>query len=667
MDPLTITTASVLVQEAVSGAAVSGTVLPDGTTATFTPLSSLALNTGYIITVTTGARDLAGNALANDKTFTFATSAAVLAPTVTSSVPANGDTGVQINRRVTGTFSELMDPATIVSPATSFSVKEAVSGNSVAGTVTFAGKTAVFTPASALTGSTQYTATLSTLVKSQAGIALAANHVWNFNTGLTADSTAPTLISTGASDGDTGLPINRNLTATFSEPMDAATLASPAASFTLKEFVSGNSVAGATTYLGNTATFNPTSELLPNTKYEAAITTAARDLAGNALVPGLRANPWTWTTGSAPDTIAPTVTATSPADLATNVAIDKKINATFSEAMDPGTMITANVTVKETASGNTVNGTVAYDTQNSIATLSPASDLLPDTDYTATISAGAKDLAGNILIVPAGPGLAPNPWTFRTAPTPVPPPSLAVNLRGAATFGIASRAGLTSTGVTVVNGDVALHPLAACTDSTGNAGASQTCLVKIYTSPTGMTVNGSIYFAGDPFDNGGTANSVTNDLNIAWTEARNKADTFIAGTIAGEQLDGKTLAPGVYHEANLGLAAGGLVILDAQNDANAIFIFKVDSTFVDSGTLLLPSEVRLANGAQARNVWFVTGLDITIGSGTTWNGNILAGRDATILDGSTVNGRVLGGASGAGAIVLTGAASPSVTTITVPE
>ena len=61
----------------------------------------------------------------------------------------------------------------------------------------------------------------------------------------------------------------------------------------------------------------------------------------------------------------------------------------------------------------------------------------------------------------------------------------------------------------------------------------------------------------------------------------------------------------------------------------------------------------------------MTGRDITIGSGTNWNG-ILAGRTATVNDGSTVLGRVLAGAAGAGAITLTGAASPSVTSITVP-
>jgi len=93
----------------------------------------------------------------------------------------------------------------------------------------------------------------------------------------------------------------------------------------------------------------------------------------------------------------------------------------------------------------------------------------------------------------------------------------------------------------------------------------------------------------------------------------------------------------------------------------------VDTDLIDSGTLLLPSRIVLLNGAQARNVWFVVGRDITIGSGTTWNGNILAGRTATVKDGSTVTGRVLAGAAGAGAITLTGAASPSVTTVTVPK
>jgi hypothetical protein len=180
-----------------------------------------------------------------------------------------------------------------------------------------------------------------------------------------------------------------------------------------------------------------------------------------------------------------------------------------------------------------------------------------------------------------------------------------------------------------------------------------------------MTVNGSIYWAGDPFDSGVTALGVTTDLTAAWIEGKAKVPT--KPTVAGDQLASPiSYLPGVYHNATLGLQAGGIATFDAQGDNNAIFIFQVDSSFVDSGTLLQPTQIVLLNGAQARNVWFISGLDITIGSGTTWKGNILAGRSATINNGSTLLGRVLAGASGAGAFVLTGAASPSVTTITVP-
>ena len=247
---------------------------------------------------------------------------------------------------------------------------------------------------------------------------------------------------------------------------------------------------------------------------------------------------------------------------------------------------------------------------------------------------------------------------------------LAINLGAAATYGIVSQQGLTSTGVTVVNGDVALDPLATCTDSTGNAGASQSCLVKPYASPTGMTDNGTIYWAGDGT---GISTTVATAVNTAWVEGKSKVDTFATGFLGG-QLGaagpaGKVLLPGIYHEAALGMAAGTVTTLDGS--ASDVWIFKIDSSFVDSGTLLLPNQIKLVNGAQARNVWFVAGLDITIGSGTSWNGNILAGRTATINTSSTVMGRVLAGASGAGTFTLTGSNTPfvggtSAITVTVP-
>lgn len=454
---------------------------------------------------------------------------------------------------------------------------------------------------------------------------------------------APTVTSTEPTDTATGVAINTKVSAIFSTAMDASTIT--LATFTVSQGTTP--VSGAVVSVGSTATFTPTANFALNTTYTGTVTTGAKDVAGNALAAD---HVWTFTTASG----APQVISTNPLGNAINVCIPVKIEAAFNNMMDPLTIIPATFTLA--GPGTTpVNGSVSYDAQSKIASFLPSSSLLGSTTYTAKVSTGVKDAAGNPLA-------SDKVWTFGTSGTSCIPP---VNLRSVASFGIAARAGLTSTGVTVVNGNVALYPTATCTDSTGNAGAGRTCLVKTYSSSTGMTVNGSIFFAGDPFDNGGTARSVTNDLQVAWNEGKAKADT--KGPVAGDQLSGKTFTTGVYHNANLGLAANGFATMDAQNDANAVFVFKVDSSMTDSGTLLLPTSIKLVNGAQAKNIYFVTGLDITIGSGTSWNGTILAGRDATINNGSTVNGRVLAGASGAGAITLTGAASPSKTTITVPQ
>src|SRR5439155_731816 len=94
------------------------------------------------------------------------------------------------------------------------------------------------------------------------------------------------------------------------------------------------------------------------------------------------------------DTTRPTVSSTDPANAATGVAINKKIAATFSEAMDPSTISTTNFTLKQ---GTTpVAGTVTY--AGTTATFAPANDLTPYPVYTATITRGAADLARNALL-----------------------------------------------------------------------------------------------------------------------------------------------------------------------------------------------------------------------------------------------------------------------------
>src|SRR3989442_7152086 len=114
-------------------------------------------------------------------------------------------------------------------------------------------------------------------------------------------------------------------------------------------------LAGTVNYTGVTATFTPAGNLAPLTTYTATITAGASDLAGNALTTDYV---WSFTTGATPDTTAPTLSGTVPANAATDVAISQTIKAAFSEAMNPVTIGTASFTLKQ---GTTpVAGTVSY-------------------------------------------------------------------------------------------------------------------------------------------------------------------------------------------------------------------------------------------------------------------------------------------------------------------
>src|ERR1700722_3183950 len=84
--------------------------------------------------------------------------------------------------------------------------------------------------------------------------------------------------------------------------------------------------------------------------------------------------------------------------------------------MNPLTITNATFTLTQGA--NTVAATLSYNAITFTATLTPLVALLPNTSYVATVTSGATDLAGD----PLGTTGAPNPSTFTTAATLVPPP-----------------------------------------------------------------------------------------------------------------------------------------------------------------------------------------------------------------------------------------------------
>ena len=379
---------------------VTGSVSYKGTTAVFVPSGNLAFSTTYTATLTTGAKDAAGNAMAANYTWTFATGAApdTTPPTVSSTSPARDATGLAVNAPISATFSEAMDGTSITNATFTLN-------NGLTGTVNYnySSRTAVFVPSGNLAYSTTYTATLTTGAKDAAGNAMAANYTWTFNTGAAPDTTPPSVSSTIPANGATGLALNSAITATFSEPMDASTITN--AIFTLN-----NGETGAVTVNGTTAIFTPSSNLAYSTTYTATITSGAKDASGNAMAANYT---WTFTTGAAPDTTPPTVSITSPANSTTGWPVNSAITATFSETMDGATLTNAIFKLNESLTNNVVTGAVTFDYSGTTptATFTPARNLAYLTAYTATITTGAKDAAGNAMA-------ANYTWTFNTGTGP---------------------------------------------------------------------------------------------------------------------------------------------------------------------------------------------------------------------------------------------------------
>jgi OOP family OmpA-OmpF porin len=120
---------------------------------------------------------------------------------------------------------------------------------------------------------------------------------------------------------------------------------------------------------------------------------------------------------STADTTAPEVVCTNPGSNVTGWAVDKNITATFSEDMDRSTITTSTFTVKN---GTTpVKGKVTF--AGTTATFDPAGELEKGTTYTATIAAGVKDRAGNVLA-------NSYEWSFTTIPAVKIVPAVLISL-----------------------------------------------------------------------------------------------------------------------------------------------------------------------------------------------------------------------------------------------
>ena len=172
------------------------------------------------------------------------------------------------------------------------------------------------------------------------------------------------------------------------------------------------------------------------------------------------------------------------------------------------------------------------------------------------------------------------------------------------------------------------------------AGSTVTCV-------TGGTINADVGVSPGSTTTGFPPCVITGSTNLANAAAAQAqvdlttAYNYLAGRPCGTvvtpaDLGGRTLAPGIYCVAS-SMAVTGTVTLDGQGNANAVWVFQMGSTLTTS----TGANIALIGGAQARNVWWQVGSSATLGTGTTFRGNILALTTITLVDNATMLGRAL--------------------------
>ena len=222
-------------------------------------------------------------------------------------------------------------------------------------------------------------------------------------------------------------------------------------------------------------------------------------------------------------------------------------------------------------------------------------------EFTPTRRTFARIAATSLVVALSTAGLA-------MVPTSAGAIGVAVPLGTASSYAVLAGQSVTNTGPSTINGDLGVSPGTAVSGF-----------------PPG-TVNGTIHSA--------DANSLQaqSDLTTAYNNAAGQApDASISG-----DLGGRTLTAGVY-KAPSSIGLTGTLTLDAQGDPNAVFIFQIGSTLTTASA----SRVLLVNGAQPCNVYWQVGSSATLGTASTFVGNILALTSITVTTNTTIDGRAL--------------------------
>lgn len=199
--------------------------------------------------------------------------------------------------------------------------------------------------------------------------------------------------------GATDVALNTSLAAAFNKPMAAATITSTSCVLSANNTTTAASVSYNDS--SNLVVITPNQSLAPATTYTVTLASSITDSDGSHT---LATTSWSFTTGSGSDTTGPVISSITPADTSSGQPLTLPVSVVFDEQIDPASLVSS---LTLNTGGTAIPGTVSYDLAARRATFTPSSPLSYNTTYTATVSSGARDMAGNQLQTGAT-------WTFST-------------------------------------------------------------------------------------------------------------------------------------------------------------------------------------------------------------------------------------------------------------
>lgn len=310
---------------------------------------------------------------------------------------------------------------------------------------------------------------------------------------------------------------------------------------------------------------------------------------------------------------APVIFSTSPMNNEDDIERNKVVEITFDQAMNPSTINTTTITLMQ--EDTPVTGRVDY--SGTMAMFTPDDVLAAQTDYTVTVSTGAESSAGFALE-------SDNEWSFSTGGSSE--QLEVIELGTAGNYVILAKAAINNNPTSAFTGDLGLSPMA----ESFMTGFSQTAETGYSTSEQ---VNGRIYAAdmADPTPTNLT--TAVEDMMNAYEDAAERTAPDFVELFTGE-IGGKTVTPGLYKWSNTVLISDDVTFSGDEND---VWILQV------GGNLTMSSDVNitLSGGAQAKNIFWQVGGEVTIRTDSHFEGIILSMTGITLNNGASLNGRIL--------------------------